>query len=169
MSNRGISCLKSSILLRRISLCTLLCCFAVYRPFNMRICKPIAQRGFLTPICGPPLRTISGKLHNTVTVAARCITTPAAILLASRRAQCIERILRQNSTNLIPHPCNKASKRYFSSSLRNMTAEKIDGTAIAKGIRARLQGEIKKRQETNPRYKPSLTIVQGACPLKRGR
>ncbi|KAI9881496.1 MAG: tetrahydrofolate synthase [Pleopsidium flavum] len=41
-----------------------------------------------------------------------------------------------------------------------MTAEKIDGTAIAKGIRTRLHAEIKKTQETNPRYKPSLTIVQ---------
>ncbi|OCK75123.1 FTHFS-domain-containing protein [Lepidopterella palustris CBS 459.81] len=41
-----------------------------------------------------------------------------------------------------------------------MTATKIDGTAIAKGIRERLGAEIKKRQEINPRYKPSLKIVQ---------
>ncbi|MCJ1362882.1 tetrahydrofolate synthase [Acarospora aff. strigata] len=41
-----------------------------------------------------------------------------------------------------------------------MTATKIDGTAIAQAIRTRLQQEIKKKQETNPRYKPSLTIVQ---------
>jgi hypothetical protein len=45
-----------------------------------------------------------------------------------------------------------------------MTATKIDGTAIARSIRERLGGEIKKKQETNPRYKPSLKIVQG----KRG-
>lgn len=42
-----------------------------------------------------------------------------------------------------------------------MTATKIDGTAIAKAIRARLGEQIKKRQETNPRYRPSLKIVQG--------
>ncbi|KAL9126274.1 MAG: hypothetical protein Q9217_004647 [Psora testacea] len=41
-----------------------------------------------------------------------------------------------------------------------MAAERIDGTAIAKSIRERINTEIKKTQETNPRYKPSLTIVQ---------
>ncbi|KAI9752380.1 MAG: hypothetical protein M4579_005651 [Chaenotheca gracillima] len=41
-----------------------------------------------------------------------------------------------------------------------MTATKIDGTAIAKSIRERLGAEIKKTQESNPRYKPSLTIIQ---------
>ena len=41
-----------------------------------------------------------------------------------------------------------------------MVATKIDGTAIAKSIRERINGEIKKTQATNPRYKPSLTIVQ---------
>ncbi|KZF19015.1 FTHFS-domain-containing protein [Xylona heveae TC161] len=41
-----------------------------------------------------------------------------------------------------------------------MTATKIDGTAIAKNIRERLHAEIQKVQETNPRFKPSLTIIQ---------
>ena len=41
-----------------------------------------------------------------------------------------------------------------------MTATKIDGTAIAKRIRERINAEIKKTQETNPRYQPALTIVQ---------
>ena len=41
-----------------------------------------------------------------------------------------------------------------------MGAKRIDGTAIAKSIRERIYAEIKKTQETNPRYKPSLTIVQ---------
>jgi 5,10-methylene-tetrahydrofolate dehydrogenase/methenyl tetrahydrofolate cyclohydrolase len=42
-----------------------------------------------------------------------------------------------------------------------MTAIKIDGTAIARNIRERLGAQIKKRQESNPRYKPSLKIIQG--------
>ena len=42
-----------------------------------------------------------------------------------------------------------------------MTATKIDGTAIARSIRERLGQQIKKRQETNPRYIPSLKIIQG--------
>lgn len=41
-----------------------------------------------------------------------------------------------------------------------MAATKIDGTAIAKGIRERIQADITKTQEINPRYQPSLTIIQ---------
>ncbi len=42
-----------------------------------------------------------------------------------------------------------------------MTAKKIDGTAIAKSIRERLHAEIENTQKTNPRFKPSLKIIQG--------
>ncbi|KAI9708334.1 MAG: tetrahydrofolate synthase [Bogoriella megaspora] len=41
-----------------------------------------------------------------------------------------------------------------------MTASKIDGTAIAKSIRERIAEDIKQKQQSNPRYKPSLTIIQ---------
>ncbi|KAF2139283.1 uncharacterized protein K452DRAFT_232296 [Aplosporella prunicola CBS 121167] len=41
-----------------------------------------------------------------------------------------------------------------------MVAAKIDGTAIAKSIRERLNAEIKQKQESNERYRPSLTIIQ---------
>lgn len=43
-----------------------------------------------------------------------------------------------------------------------MAANKIDGTAIAKAVRERLRVEILEKQETNPRYKPCLKIIQGA-------
>jgi methylenetetrahydrofolate dehydrogenase (NADP+)/methenyltetrahydrofolate cyclohydrolase/formyltetrahydrofolate synthetase len=43
-----------------------------------------------------------------------------------------------------------------------MVAEKIDGTAIAKRIRERINKDIAERQKINPRFKPSLTIVQGS-------
>jgi methylenetetrahydrofolate dehydrogenase (NADP+)/methenyltetrahydrofolate cyclohydrolase/formyltetrahydrofolate synthetase len=42
-----------------------------------------------------------------------------------------------------------------------MTATTIDGTAIAKKIRERLHAEIEQTQKTNPRYRPSLKIIQG--------
>jgi len=42
-----------------------------------------------------------------------------------------------------------------------MAATKIDGTAIAKGIREDLNAHIRKVQESNARFKPSLKIVQG--------
>ncbi|KAH0615219.1 uncharacterized protein H6S33_000855 [Morchella sextelata] len=41
-----------------------------------------------------------------------------------------------------------------------MVAEKIDGTLVAKRIRESINQEIKKKQETSSRFKPSLTIVQ---------
>lgn len=50
-----------------------------------------------------------------------------------------------------------------------MTASKIDGNAIARSIRERLGEEVKQKQETNPRYRPSLKIVQGKCSAATGR
>jgi hypothetical protein len=49
----------------------------------------------------------------------------------------------------------------FSTTSFAMTAKKIDGTAIAKSIRERLHAEIENTQKTNPRFKPSLKIIQG--------
>lgn len=42
-----------------------------------------------------------------------------------------------------------------------MPGQKIDGTAIAKGIREEIKNEIVRIQEVNPRFKPCLTIIQG--------
>ena len=64
------------------------------------------------------------------------------------------------SSSPVYHPYNP-QRRSFSSSLVTMTATKIDGTAIAKSIRERLQSEIESTQKSNPRYKPSLKIIQG--------
>jgi methylenetetrahydrofolate dehydrogenase (NADP+) / methenyltetrahydrofolate cyclohydrolase / formyltetrahydrofolate synthetase len=41
-----------------------------------------------------------------------------------------------------------------------MAGQKIDGTAIAKSIREKLHSEIQEAQKVNPRYKPSLKILQ---------
>jgi len=56
--------------------------------------------------------------------------------------------------------------RFFSGSApasATMAATKIDGTAIAKKIRERLRAEIAQVKETNPRFRPSLKIIQGSC------
>lgn len=42
-----------------------------------------------------------------------------------------------------------------------MGAVKIDGTAIAKKIRENLHAEIEEKKKINPRYIPSLKIIQG--------
>jgi methylenetetrahydrofolate dehydrogenase (NADP+) / methenyltetrahydrofolate cyclohydrolase / formyltetrahydrofolate synthetase len=41
-----------------------------------------------------------------------------------------------------------------------MAGQKIDGTAIAKGIRERIHAQIHQAQKPNPRFKPCLKIVQ---------
>ncbi|KAI0148758.1 formate--tetrahydrofolate ligase-domain-containing protein [Xylariaceae sp. FL1272] len=41
-----------------------------------------------------------------------------------------------------------------------MTATKLDGTAIAKAIRERLAAEVVEKQKINPKYRPSLKIIQ---------
>lgn len=43
-----------------------------------------------------------------------------------------------------------------------MTATKIDGTAIAKKIREGLAAEVTEKQTSNPRFQPSLKIIQGS-------
>ncbi|KXL50741.1 hypothetical protein M433DRAFT_7559 [Acidomyces richmondensis BFW] len=43
-----------------------------------------------------------------------------------------------------------------------MTATKIDGTAIAKRIRDRISKEVAEKQGANPRFKPTLVIIQVA-------
>jgi hypothetical protein len=43
----------------------------------------------------------------------------------------------------------------------NTMATKLDGTTIAKNIRARLANEISDKQKLNPKYRPSLKIIQG--------
>ena len=58
-------------------------------------------------------------------------------------------------------PLYTPQNRQFSSTPFAMTATKIDGTAIAKSIRERLHAEIEATQKANPRYKPSLKIIQG--------
>lgn len=57
------------------------------------------------------------------------------------------------ASRLIPY-------RGFATTAIRMAGHKIDGTAIAKTIRERLHAQIKEEQKLNPRYKPSLKIIQ---------
>ena len=66
-------------------------------------------------------------------------------------------------SNFAQHPTS--DRRFFASTQSRMAGKTIDGTAIAKGIREKLNVEIKKAQEVNPRFRPSLTIIQGLFPV----
>ena len=57
--------------------------------------------------------------------------------------------------------CAAQYARFFRSCTSVMAAQTIDGTAIAKSVRQRLHAEIQKAQQLNPRFKPTLRIIQG--------
>lgn len=87
-----------------------------------------------------------------------CIATTARPSIGCRR-----RSLRPGHSLFTQRHSNSLARlgRTFASSPRTMTATKIDGTAIAKKIREGLHTEIAEMQKVNPRYKPSLKIIQG--------
>lgn len=64
-------------------------------------------------------------------------------------------------TSLSTAQSDLGKKAQFSTSRTVMGAQKIDGTAIAKRIRADLHAEIQEKKKINPRYIPSLKIIQG--------
>jgi hypothetical protein len=70
-------------------------------------------------------------------------------------------LVRFVSTGAQASPSPFHSSDLFSSSHPVMTAQKIDGTAIAKSIREKINASIHQKQRANPRYKPSLVIIQG--------
>lgn len=59
---------------------------------------------------------------------------------------------------LLNQPAASSHRTFCSSAIM---ASRIDGTAIAKSIRAGLKAEIEQTQLTNPRFKPNLIIFQG--------
>lgn len=55
----------------------------------------------------------------------------------------------------------QASRRSFHlSQVLSMPAQKIDGNAIAKRIREQISEKIQNTQSKNPRFQPSLAIIQ---------
>ena len=127
----------------------------------------------LSPLSSPPHVTLRNLLRTSIVVQRHSylplntriyLTHPGSSLLERPSpATCTSKqipVLRVTSKSQKKFNPYTLGSRYLSSSARRMEAEKIDGTAIAKRIRERINAKIKKIQETNPRYKPSLTIVQ---------
>lgn len=127
----------------------------------------------LSPLSSPPHVTLRNLLRTSIVVQRHSylplntrtyLTHPGSSLLecpspATYTSKQVP-VLRVTSKSQKKFNSYTLGSRYLSSSARRMEAEKIDGTAIAKRIRERINAKIKKIQEINPRYKPSLTIVQ---------
>ncbi|KAF2719698.1 FTHFS-domain-containing protein [Polychaeton citri CBS 116435] len=67
---------------------------------------------------------------------------------------------RASPYNFQSTPRSRTGRCLFSRTRPDMAATKIDGTAIAKSIRERISKQIADKQASNPRYKPSLKIIQ---------
>ncbi|KAK8872854.1 formate-tetrahydrofolate ligase [Apiospora arundinis] len=123
------------------------------------------------PVSVTQLSYDSRALFSTLS-ASNCVTTIPTTPSSSSLSNSSQRSWPQSrpfcsATTLpsraqtLPHS-SPVPRRLFSSasSYPTMTAMKLDGAAIAKKIRERLAGEIAQKQETNPRFKPCLKIIQ---------
>lgn len=134
------------------------------------------------PITPPSHRAIlprSLPVRNSATLSKRAFSSYSAKTYSSSSSSSssIRSLLNRNSQSQ-PRPRSETSyasttatptlttttRRSFSSTPSVMVAEKIDGNAIAKSIRERIHVEIAEKQKLNPRFQPSLTIIQGALP-----
>lgn len=154
------TCLRSSRLPRQSPTCTSAAAAAVVR---------VAQCGGQQP-AGHPQSPGTGLLP--LALAHVSGTTPLSSPLSSpsrfySTTSPPRRPARLGSSPLVVHPPLHRRQRFASSAA--MTARVLDGTAIAKSIRERIGAEIVEKQKLNPRYKPSLKIIQGtpaSCSLQ---
>lgn len=138
-------------------------------------CSPVGAGA--VPASAPTLRpgarlfstaaTGAGAHHSTLDSAATPLSTcsaqapPPPLRPASSSTFSSRRRPHAASSALPPLFPGQRDTRPFSTTPAAMVATKLDGTAIAKSIRERIGREIAERQKLNPRYRPSLKIVQG--------
>lgn len=108
----------------------------------------------------PPSFCPSGPVRTFHTLfSARSIASSSSASFTSPRQPRLPRPLLDSSDFV-----DKAY--YFSTTSRPvMGATKIDGTAIAKRIREGLHAQVLDNKKINPRFVPSLKIIQGDCPV----
>lgn len=129
------------------------------------------DRASKDPASGDPSRPIAiATAHLAAPTPRFCpsttITTTTSFSKPTFTPSSSRNLLRIRSS-IIRRPSSIDSsalgRAFFSTSSAVMAAQKIDGTAIAKSIRGRLQVEIQERKQANPKYIPSLKIIQGVC------
>lgn len=119
-----------------------------------------------------PLLLSASAYTQTARLAAVNISIPS--LSSQHPSDLAFRQSRKRATSLVSrHYCRPSIARTlgsvdrscrirsFATSTPAMVATKIDGTAIAKMIRETLGNDILEKQKLNPRFQPTLTIIQG--------
>ena len=123
-------------------------------PTRTKLLTRSLQKPRITSRCS--ISTIAHPLRNSISKRqSRHSILPHSLHFTCCPLSHFLHVNKGTQTGLFP-----VDKRCFSRSASNMAAEKIDGTAIAKSIREKINADIKKTQEINPRFKPSLTIIQ---------
>lgn len=127
-----------------------------------------ANRASEDPAPGDPSRPIAiSTAHLAAPTPRFCpsttITTTPSFSAPTFTSSFSRNLLRTRSIISRPSYIDSSDlgRAFFSTSRAVMAAQKIDGTTIAKNIRGRLQAEIQERKQANPKYIPSLKIIQG--------
>src|SRR5271155_3962745 len=112
------------------------------------------------PTCAtrPSVRTVHSGLLGRGSLWPSRVAAAAAASRGTFSAQAPHRL--RDCLTVPARDRHTSQTRSFSSSSTRMVATKIDGTAIAKAIRERLHAQIHETQKLNPRFKPSLKILQ---------
>lgn len=122
--------------------------------------QPTADLGrlsaILPPVCPCPSSNSTGSaLSCSAWSSSASFTLSCPLAAVPARSQQPRLPAVRNSLSRLAEP-----RRFSTAS--TMVATKLDGTAIARSIRQRLAAEIAQKQTLNPRFKPSLKILQGA-------
>lgn len=112
--------------------------------------QPLSPRSL--PVLPSTLSTTAGLLNKPLRIATSLRSYSSLSYSACSASP--SSFTSKSSLLLLP-------RRGFATSYPAMAATKLDGTAVAKQIRERLAREIADKQKSNPRYQPSLKIIQG--------
>ncbi len=119
--------------------------------------------------CGAGRQTASFRGCASNAVAVRRFLAPRKALFSPLSSLlAFSTYTRRLLSTRLKHAHNGQQTSFSSTSLA-MSSKNIDGTAIAKSIRERLCVEIKNTQKVNPRFKPSLKIIQGKLMVRSFR
>ncbi|KAL6859640.1 hypothetical protein J3F83DRAFT_320128 [Trichoderma novae-zelandiae] len=97
----------------------------------------------------------SVRVGRHISAASASVTIPSSLSPFSPSSPLPSPLL---STGRLPSILQQ--QRSFTTTAAAMVATKLDGNSIAKAIRERLGAEIAEKQKKNPRYRPSLRIIQ---------
>ncbi|OAA37185.1 C-1-tetrahydrofolate synthase [Metarhizium rileyi] len=125
---------------------------------------------------GPPLNPPPGPLGPSLSLlsslsAVSSLSSPSSLPSTSSTSRFYSTAAKASlslprrpdhpgSSSLATYSTTFCRPRFSTSASAAMTARILDGTAVAKSIRERIGAEIVEKQKLNPRYRPSLKIIQ---------